>query len=235
VGVPDIRDAYAMRCARDLIWLSLTGGSAGAFLWTPEFESEMREFGKVTRALSALDVELTTFVRRTPGAVLVVPDDGTANGSALRLSSQLLARGVDVDVRTAAESPRYAVRIDASAPRLGDEVRAEFFEPSPGWHLSALVSTDGRALVYLVNAAGPMNTDAARTRDGRRGEPVYLRTPEPRAPSVRIRGGTWRAAAAFDLDEVRAVPAKLSRDAVTLGAESSHDFVIYLRGDAGTK
>jgi len=229
MGVPNIRDAFAMRCARDLIWHSLTSGATGAFLWTPEFESEMREFGTATRALTELGVELATFERRTPRAVVSMPKDATANTSALRLSTELLARGVDFDVRPIDECGRYAVRIDGASPRLPGGVRAEFFEPAKGWHLSSLVSTDGRALLYLRNVSGSLNTDAKRGKGGRT-NPAYLRTPAPARPSIRIRGGTWRAARAFDLDERRAVPARISRGTVALGGESAHDFVIALRG-----
>ena len=133
-------------------------------------------------------------------------------------------------MRSAKDSAGYAVRIDATATELPGVVRAEFFEPSRGWDLSSLVSTDGRALVYLRNVAGPMNTDVAR-----RGGSAYLRTPAASVPAIRIRGGRWRRVKAFDLDDAREVRAKMRRGEVKLGPTTTHDFVLALGGDAGAR
>ncbi len=215
--------AFAMRGARDQIWLSMMCGANGAFLWTAGFESEMAQFGNVRPALAALGVKLVDFVRRRPRTVLVMPDDASANAQAAKLAWCLLGRGVDFDTRLVAESAEYAVRIDASAQALPDDLLAEYVEPLPGWQAATLVAQDARqALVYLRNVKGGIHN-----LGGKRA--CWLRTPQPAVPGVRLRGGHWHSVKALDLDTMEVTPCTLEDGLVALPAESDHDYLLYLQ------
>ncbi len=221
--VPKVPNEFSMRGIRDQIWLSLACGANGSFMWTADCGAEMAEFGKVRPALAALGIDLAGLKRRTPRVVVVMPDNAKANNSACELAGNLLARGIDFDVRPAAAAAGYTVRLDGADPKVPDGLEAEFFAPAEGWQIASLVAADGsQALVYLRNVAGGIRNYGGEAR------PCWLRTPGQTPAGLRIRAGEWTQIRAFSLDRGEIVPVERNADGILLPAGLFDDMVIGL-------
>lgn len=196
-------------------------------MWTPGHELEMAEFGKVTRALRAVGVELKKIKRRRPSVAVVMAEDDTANRQAYSIAWKLLGLGVDFDTVLPSEASKYALRIRA-AETDGESlnIAPELFKPGNGYQLAYLIADDlSQALVYLRNVAGGI----ADMGDGR---PCYVRRPAVATARLGLVGGnSWAHVSAYDLDEDRPAPVGWARvkNVLILGQTSSHDYVIGLR------
>lgn len=224
-GVKNVSPEYAMRGVRDQIWLSLCCGANGAFLWVPEHELEVAEFGKVARALAAVKVDLLKMKRRRPDTALVMPDDASANDNAYALGWKLLDLGVDFDAVPAAAAGGYK-RLLAAGTIHGklSSLPPDLFRPAAGYQLACLADTKlTQVLVYLRNTAGGI----ANQGDGR---PCYLRRPKPAQAAIEVVGDRrWQRVRAFDLDTGKEVAvAKTPTGRLVLASRSSHDFVLGL-------
>ena len=219
-GIRKVANEFSMRGIRDQIWLSVLCGANGAFLWTADCEAEMAEFGKVTPALKAVGIDLTTLQRRTPRVVVTMPDSSNANSAAHELAYQLLSRGIDFDVRPAEEAGSYAIRLDGAEPGLPTDLQAEFFSPGKGWQLTSLVSKKGdQALVYLRNTAGGIRNYGKKRA-------CWLRAPEPAIPEINILGGKWQQIRAYDLDTGQILPVQRNDSRLVLSGATFHDIVL---------
>jgi hypothetical protein len=219
--IKKVPNEFSMRGIRDQIWLSMACGATGSLMWTADCEAEMAEFGKVLPALKAVGIDLKTLQRRQPRVVMTMPPDSNkANGNAYRLGYELLARGVDFDVRPEGDAKGYDVRVDGANPDLPPGLRAEFFFPEKGWQLAALVSATGdQALVYLRNVAGGIRNYGEKRA-------CWLRTPAPAEAAINLLGGEWQQVRAFDLDTGQIRPVERKESRLVLPGATNHDMVI---------
>jgi hypothetical protein len=231
---PEVKKApfeYGARGMRDQIWTSLCCGANGAFMWAPEHESEVTEFGSVEPALKALGLDLRGIARKRPSLALVMPDDGSANDRAYAVAWLLMRAGIDFDILPAAAATSYnrSLRVvDLDSARLDQAVSSlvsELGRPSDGYQMCYLADAQGRqVLIYLRNVAGGIVDlgDTAR--------PLYLRDPKPARAEVRLtkprQGWTARA---YDLNARTSVPVRPTPDGRLFVADNtSHDFVLSL-------
>jgi hypothetical protein len=224
-GVRKVAPPYAARGIRDQIWLSLCCGDCGAFMWAPEHELEMAEFGKVAPALQALGLALERLQRRRPTTALLMPQESAANRQAYALAWRLLAQGIDFDVLPAQAAGGYPQCVDPTQASSGElPATPELFRPGPGYQLAYLAAQDlSQVLIYLRNVAGGV----VNLGDGRA---CYLRQPRPAIPSIRLVGpAPWHHVSAFDLDSNQPAPVHWAHGAIELGAASEHDYVLGLR------
>jgi hypothetical protein len=224
--VSKVTPQQAARGIRDQIWLSLTCGADGAFMWTADHELEMAEFSKVWPALRSTGLNLLKMHRRRPEVAVVMPDDDRANEKAYALGWRLLGLGVDFDTVPAATASGYSVRLDAATADPGAlTLQSELAKPGQGYQLAYLASDDlSQVLVYLRNVAGGIVNAGARRA-------CYLREPKLAEGTLRIAGrASWDRVRAFDLDDGRQVrvTARDGGRTVLIASESTHDYVVSL-------
>ncbi len=220
-GVRKVPPDYAARGVRDQIWLSLCCSACGAFMWAPEHEREMAEFGKVMPALTAVGVDLRNMRRGRAAVALKMPEGPAENHAAYRMAWQLLGLGVDFDVLAPADDASgYAAVVEPTASAADIDDLPRLFEPADGYQVAYLLDKDRRqALVYLRNVAGGI----VNLGDGR---PCWARKPAPATAALKIAGGRWPQVRAYDLDDARPVRLSVGSDGVTVAAQTTDDFVI---------
>jgi hypothetical protein len=221
---------YGARGMRDQIWTSLCCGANGAFMWTPEHELELSEFGSVEPALRALGLDLRTMSRKRPGVCVVMPDDDSANGKAYAVAWRLLDAGVDFDTVPVAAARGYerVLRLAEVDPaRIGEAVSglaSELGRPAKGYQMCYLADAKRQSvLIYLRNVAGGIvNLGDSRA--------LYLRDPQPARAEIHLQSPAKRwNVRAFDLDALQPVPVVLEADGTVLVADSSsHDYAVAL-------
>lgn len=211
----------AIRGVRDQIWLTLTNGECGAFLWAPELKGEVREFGKAKEVLKRVDVRRP---RRKPDIGLVIPAQN-ARELCLRWAWFMLEKGLDFDFLTEARRD-YKVCIDIATPPSPDiSLPAGPFRPFPGYQCAYLLNEgEEQALIYLRNTAGGI-------KDFGDGRSCYLRAPQPTDAGLTLELKGRFTGYIYDLEEGRWLPPRKFKDKGTwlLAKQTTHDFVIVLK------
>ena len=216
---------------RDIIWMSLAGGSPGVFFWNAR-GPEVREFRFAREALEQLD--LPTLRRAVPEIAIDVrhpidddkwyrtPAGREAYAMMGRYAQHYLSQGVDFDFTLQPGRYRKVCRLERFEPAAGS---ARPMRTSPGWQLACLARDDGRALLaYVRNYAGSELWECRMGRDPWR---QYLRRRQaaPLQVEIELPEGAYTLTL-YDLDrqEKTARPWP-GRGVVDLG-RTDHDFAM---------
>lgn len=226
-GVKKVPPEHAVRGVRDQIWLTLTNGECGAFLWAPEIVGEVLEFGKAKEVVAKLD--LKTLYRKRPDVGLVIPKSlppSKARPLCVKWAWFMLSRGLDFDFLTAPD-PRYKVCLTVDVPPEKCQVSLPEspLRPAGGYQLSSLASQEGRQiLVYLRNVAGGVRNMG----DGR---PCWLRQPEPADAGLFLNLRGEYIVLPYDLDEGRWLPQMTAagKGLLVVRRRTMHDFVLVMK------
>lgn len=211
----------AVRGVRDQIWLTLTNGECGAFLWAPELKGEVREFGKAKEVLARLD--LAHLKRKKPNVGLIMPDKNVEE-LCMRWSWFMLSRGIDFDfLQLPSKEYRFSFGTD-NPPSERLLLPETPFKPSEGYQLAYLLSDDGKqALIYLRNVAGGI-------KDFGDGRSCYLRAVQPADAKIGLNLQGDYKAYVYDLNEGKWIMDRpiLGKGELFLAKQSTHDFVVVL-------
>jgi len=230
-GVRKVPPEYAVRGVRDQIWLTLTNGECGAFLWAPEVVGEVLEFGKAKEVMAQLD--LKTLHRKRPDVGLVIPDSLPPDKSrplCIKWAWLMLSRGLDFDFLTGPD-PDYklCIAVDTPPEKLLHSLPESPLKPTEGYQLSSLFSRDGgQILAYLRNIAGGI-------RDMGDGRPCWLRHPSPADAGLSFSLEGSYTVLPYDLDEGRWLPRREvgGRGLLLVGRGTTHDFVLIFKRRRG--
>jgi hypothetical protein len=218
---------------RDLIWMSLAGGSPGVFFWNAR-GAEVGEFRFAREALESLD--LTTFRRARPEIGIDVrhpmtddkwyrtPEGQRAFATMGRYAQHYLSEGVDFDFTLRPEDYRLHCALDRFAPPTPGK---RTFRVGPGWQLASLARDDGRALlVYVRNYAGAELWECQMERHPWR---QYLRRRQAAPLRVELQSGDgpYRLTL-YDLDQAAKSTRTLAPGQPLDLGTTDHDFVLVL-------
>lgn len=212
----------AIRGVRDQIWLTITNGECGAFLWASELKGEVKEFGKAKEVLAKLDFK--NLKRKKPDIALIIPKERTSE-LCMRWAWFMLDKGLDFDfLIQPSKDYKVCLNID-ELPSSDFPLPLSPIKPSDGYQSAYLLSEDGRqVLVYLRNTKGGI-------KDFGDGRPCYLRLVQPAEAKLSLNlKGNYRAYI-YDLNEGRwLAERKVSgRGELLISKQTTHDFVVILK------
>jgi hypothetical protein len=222
---------------RDIIWMSLSGGSPGVFFWNAR-ASEVREFKLAKHAMEQLD--LARFRRAVPEIGIDIRHplrDGnwfqTSEGRAAfammgRYIQHYLSEGVDFDFTTTPEKYQQATTLTTFAP---PKPRRRLFTISDGWQANYLAHADGReTLLYVRNYAG-CEKWTSKGEQTPRDQYLRKRTVRPLTVHFQFDGNFELTIYDLDAQTTRKTTVKCP-DSIDLGA-TDHDFsLVFKRTDA---
>jgi hypothetical protein len=218
---------------RDIIWMSLSGGSPGVFFWNAR-GSEVQEFKLAKQAMEELD--LVHFRRAKPEIGIDVrhplqdanwfqtSEGRRAYAMMGRYAQHYLTEGVDFDFTLTPEKYDHHASLATFAP---PQARRHLFAPSAGWQTSYLAHDDGReVLVYMRNYAGSETWRSDGEQSPRR-QQLRKRAACPLKLQTQIEGN-FRVSI-YDLDEKSVRKTTLtSPGSIDLGV-TDHDFAMVLK------
>lgn len=222
---------------RDIIWMSLTGGSPGVFFWNAR-GSEVQEFKLARQAMEELD--LATFRRAAPeigidvrhpvqnDAWFQTPQGRAAYAMMGRYVQHYLTEGVDFDFTLTPEKySRHASLANFAPP----QPRRRSFAPCAGWQSSYLTRDDGHELLlYVRNNAGSEEWRSDGESSPRR---QYLRKRAVRPLQLQVElEGQYRVSV-YDLDAKSVRQTTLVAPGVIDLGTTDHDFGLVFKQIAG--
>lgn len=220
---------------RDIIWMSLSGGSPGVFFWNAR-GSEVQEFKLARQAMEQLD--LANFQRAKPEIAIDVrhplknanwfqtSEGRTAYAMMGRYTQHYLSEGIDFDFTLTPKDYAQSATLAEFAP---PKPRRRLFMPCEGWQASYLASADGReTLLYVRNYAGSERW-VSKGEQTPRGQQLRTRTVRPLMVQSQMQGRF--GVTIYDLDEKTVRQQSLeSPGSIELGS-TDHDFALVFKRD----
>ena len=225
---------------RDIIWMSLTGGSPGVFFWNAR-GPEVQEFKLAKEAMEQLD--LANFRRAKPeigidvrhplkdGNWFQTPEGRRAYATMGRYVQHYLSEGVDFDFTLTPDQYSQSATLAQFAP---PKPRRRLFASCEGWQASYLADADGHeTLLYVRNYAGSERW-LSNGEQTPRGQQLRTRAVRPLKVQSQMEG-SFRVSIC-DLDEKTIRQTTLeSPGTIDLGA-TDHDFaMVFKRNDSQSK
>ncbi|MGB9797185.1 MAG: hypothetical protein ACPLSK_01030 [bacterium] len=219
--VKKVSEEQAVRGVRDQIWLTITNGECGAFLWSAELKGEVREFGKAKEVLAKLNVK--KLKRKKPDIGLVIPKRNSEE-LCMRWAWFMLDKGLDFDFLPQ-PSKDYKICFTIDSPPSPDiSLPQSPCKPSPGYQASYLMSEDrGQILIYLRNTAGGI-------KDFGDGRPCYLRDLQPALAKLSLNIPGRYTASIYDLEKGKWLERKRvdGKGELLIARETTSDYVVIL-------